>query len=91
MLRTVFFLILFYVLYRLVRFLWLPGDRGKAVYGSRKGVAISDEMVKDPFCEVYVPKGQSIKERVDGQTYYFCSKDCLKGFKKRLKESNRKG
>jgi YHS domain-containing protein len=59
--------------------------------GRGSGEVVSDEMVKDPFCEVYIPKGQSIRARIGGTHYHFCSKECVKGFKKRRKESEKKG
>jgi YHS domain-containing protein len=35
------------------------------------------ELVQDPCCQIYVPKGTAVKKKVKGINYYFCSKECL--------------
>jgi len=47
---------------------------------------ITDEMVMDPNCHVYIPKREAIKAKIAGETIYFCSKECKKKY---LKEKNR--
>lgn len=70
---------LFYILYRL---LFSPGR--KTVDGDRqKSGSEADErdvLVEDPVCHVYVPQGQAVSCRKDGQTFYFCSDKCCKIF-----------
>lgn len=38
--------------------------------------AVDDVMVKDPFCETFVPQNKGIRYVVNGTTYYFCSTTC---------------
>ncbi len=54
--------------------------------GHRHDLALEekDHMVQDPFCRVYVPQGTAVSERIGGQTYYFCSRDCAQAFQKEL-------
>jgi len=40
------------------------------------------EMVQDPVCGSYVPKENALNERIQGETYFFCSPQCAKQFKK---------
>ena len=42
-----------------------------------------EEMVKDPNCETYIPKTESIKKVVHGTTHYFCSEKCAEEFSKK--------
>ena len=40
------------------------------------------EMVQDPVCESYIPKEGALSERILGDTYFFCSPQCARQFKK---------
>lgn len=37
---------------------------------------ISDVLVEDPVCKKLVPKGQAVTAEYEGNTNYFCSKEC---------------
>jgi YHS domain-containing protein len=37
-------------------------------------------MVKDEYCNTYLPKEDAIKEVIEGKEYYFCSKECRQKF-----------
>jgi len=39
-------------------------------------------MVEDPQCGTYLPLSDAIKATIHGQQHYFCSKKCLKEYKK---------
>ncbi|MDY0268532.1 YHS domain-containing protein [Trichloromonas sp.] len=40
-----------------------------------------EEMVRDPQCGTYLPKGDALEEIIDGERYYFCSARCRDAFK----------
>ena len=42
-----------------------------------------EEMVLDPQCNTYVPKGRAITRRVGGKTVAFCSDNCAKQYEER--------
>ena len=42
------------------------------------------EMVKDPYCETYIPRDSAIRARIDGRDHYFCSKECLRKFRDQI-------
>ncbi len=42
---------------------------------------IEDVMIKDPVCQVYFPRKEGVQWRQGGETYYFCSPECLEAFK----------
>ena len=86
MLRLIIFAILCYILYRLVKSLMLPPARKPGESSIRSNGTITDEMVMDPQCSVYIPKREAISAKVAGETIYFCSKECKKKY---LKEKNR--
>ena len=72
MVRIIFFGILAYLLYRIVKGVFSP--KAKVNRGSAQGVV--DEMVQDPFCKTYVPRRDSVKRVIQGQEVLFCSNDC---------------
>jgi len=39
-------------------------------------VPLSGELKKDPACGTYIAAATSIQEKVRGETFYFCSKQC---------------
>jgi YHS domain-containing protein len=41
-----------------------------------------DVMIQDPVCQTYVPAGTAVVERLGGKTYYFCSEDCARHFRR---------
>ena len=86
MLRLIIFVILCYILYRLVKSLALPSPKKSGESPIRSGETITDEMVMDPNCHVYIPKREAITAKIAGETIYFCSKECKKKY---LKEKNR--
>jgi YHS domain-containing protein len=45
----------------------------------------SEEMVKDTECNRYILKKSSKSIEIKGETFYFCSDECLKKFKKKKK------
>ncbi len=67
------------VLYLLVR-------RAIQVWGQPGGGTLTDptQMVQDPMCKAFVPRGNAVSERIGGQTYFFCSSDCAKQFERQL-------
>jgi uncharacterized protein len=50
-----------------------------------------EELVQDPYCQTYIPRGTAVRKRVEGRDYYFCSKECVTKFLDQKKSQNRKG
>jgi YHS domain-containing protein len=55
---------------------------GPAAQGTRAGprqpneVPLTGELKKDPVCGTYIAAATSIQEKVGGQIYHFCSREC---------------
>ena len=49
--------------------------------------ASREDMVQDPVCKTYVPRGSAVSADVGGQTYLFCSRDCADTFQKQVGQS----
>ena len=85
MYRVVLILALFTVLYFLLRSA-VRELREKRREDSHPADQISDknQMIQDPNCRVFVPKGVAVREEIGGQMYFFCSRECAKTFQKQL-------
>jgi uncharacterized protein len=81
--RLLIFLGLLILLYYLVKG-WISPSKGRRMERAGGEWELEGEMVKDPFCETYIPKESAIRARIDGRNYYFCSKECLKKFKDQM-------
>ncbi|MEW6543865.1 MAG: YHS domain-containing protein [Nitrospirota bacterium] len=74
------------VLGLLIIFYFLLRSAVREFLGRRKDQALTgrDQMVQDPVCRMYVPKGAAVEASIGGQTYYFCSHDCAQTFRQQL-------
>lgn len=82
MLRLLLLAIIIYLGYRLFKsyFLEIP-KKGTDISTARS--PRGEEMVLDPQCGTYVPRGDALEGTVDGQKHYFCSKECRKTYQDR--------
>jgi uncharacterized protein len=39
-----------------------------------------EDMVKDPICGVFLPRGDALPETIRGERHYFCSEACRDKF-----------
>ena len=53
-----------------------PGQSSQSSQASGKQVPLTGELKKDPACGTYIAAATSIQEKVGGETFYFCSKQC---------------
>ena len=79
--RLIFFGILAYLLYRIVKGIFSP--KPKVHRGRAQGIV--DEMVQDPFCKTYVPRRDSVRRVIQDQEVFFCSDDCADKYKSQVK------
>ena len=78
MARLVIFLLWGALVYLLWRLLFPPRLRGSAADDD-----VIDTMVHDPQCDTFVPRKSALRRRVRGREYYFCSRECLRAFRRR--------
>jgi uncharacterized protein len=75
MIRFILFVLLIYLGYSLYRTLTraLPGGKGGDLQAkSRHG----EEMVADPQCGTYLPRGDAVEKVLGGKRHFFCSEEC---------------
>jgi YHS domain-containing protein len=79
--RIIIYVILAYVLYRIVKGVLIPGR--KIDDGKSNGVI--DEMIQDPSCKTYIPRRDAIRKIIAGKEYFFCSEKCAAQFESEKK------
>jgi uncharacterized protein len=79
MIRLIYYAIVAYLVYRLIRFFQ---NLGRAVRPTAppSRQQLSGTMVKDETCGTYVPKEEALREVVEGEERFFCSKNCRQKF-----------
>jgi uncharacterized protein len=83
MYRLIILFILIYILYRLLKGVFKMG--GKNYHKDSAGMI--SEMVQDPYCKTYIPRGEAYRKVLDGREIFFCSKECAEKFE--LEEKDR--
>lgn len=59
----------------------------RSLKGPGQPLASRNDMVQDPVCKMYVPRGSAVSADIGGQTYFFCSRDCANAFQNQLGRS----
>jgi uncharacterized protein len=75
MLRLLLFVFLIYVFYLAIKAYRL-GRKPDTRRGRFSDAGSGDEMVLDPQCQTYVPKGEAFRQKGE----YFCSRECARLF-----------
>jgi YHS domain-containing protein len=78
--RQLLFLALFVALGYLLAQLIALKRRTPRAPEPRQPTGVTEEMVRDPYCQIYLPRSQAIRGKVRGQEHFFCSPGCLEKF-----------
>ena len=78
--RQLVFLALIVALAYLVSRLVFPRRHVPRQAGRQPPTATTEEMVRDPVCQVYIPRWGAIRREIRGQERFFCSPGCLDKF-----------
>jgi YHS domain-containing protein len=65
--------------YLLLRLL-LPKHRIPRATGGPNPATVTEELVRDPVCHLYLPRSEAIRRQVRGREYFFCSPGCVDKF-----------
>jgi len=75
MFRLIYFTVLLYLLYLLIKWFFKQGKDYKKAQDD-----MIDEMVQDPVCKTYIPRREAVKKSYGGKKILFCSKECADKF-----------
>ncbi len=84
-LRLLLIFFLTYLTFRVLKIIlsFPPKKQEDSVSFPKNSNILEDEMVKDPICNTYITKKGAITTRMNGKTFYFCSKECREKFMER--------
>lgn len=72
------------LLYYLVRRAIRNMKQDSRAVSLQESQAAGNQMIQDPVCRVFIPRDNAVREKIGGQTYYFCSRSCADTFQKQL-------
>ncbi|MBE0595785.1 MAG: YHS domain-containing protein [Desulfuromonadales bacterium] len=80
MIRLLIFCLLVFFVYKIFRALLrsLPHGQGNSLPPEK--TQRGEDMVQDPQCGTYVPRGDALTASVRGQRHHFCSAKCRDDF-----------
>jgi uncharacterized protein len=78
--RLLILLGIIYLCYRVLKSWMLQAGSPKKTVFNKTAAQIDDVMIKDPYCEIYVPRKDGVHLRINGKDLYFCSKECRDKF-----------
>jgi YHS domain-containing protein len=76
MFRFYIYIILIYVLYKVINNVGQLKSAKNGKYQFKESPVGGEDLVEDPICHTYVPMSQAFKKEISGNDYYFCSKQC---------------
>ena len=80
--RLIATIIIFYLLYRMARWLFLSSGKASKPIPNQQMPSITEDLVEDPCCHTFLPLSQAYRVAIDGKTVYFCSEACYENFRK---------
>ena len=78
--RPLLLLMLTVALGYLISKVLFPKRRVRQETGRQAPTVVAEEMVRDPVCQLYLPRAEAIRRKVQGQEYFFCSPGCFDKF-----------
>ena len=81
MFRFFVFIILIYLLYKVIKTVGKLKPAENENYQFKASSVGGEDLVEDPVCHTYVPLSQAFKKEISGNNYYFCSKQCSEKYK----------
>jgi YHS domain-containing protein len=80
LIRFIIFIVVIYLLYRIVKFFRQKKSVGMNNHKFKSMPVAGEDLVEDPVCHTYIPISQSYEKEIAGKTYYFCSKECCENY-----------
>jgi YHS domain-containing protein len=80
--RLIAAIIIFYLLYRMARWLFLSSEKASKPLPNQQMPSITEDLVEDPCCHTFLPLSQAYKVVIDGKAVHFCSEACYENFRK---------
>jgi len=84
MIRILIMILIGFIGYSLVQALLRPKQKQDCKMPRNRSRA-GEQMVEDPHCGTFIPLSDAVTAQIGGKSHHFCSKKCLKEYKKKHK------
>lgn len=81
--RLIVAVVLIFLLYRAGRWLVSYLNQNKIPSPGKIPPIAREDLVEDPNCKTYIPLTSAIKDVIDGQTCYFCGRQCRDEYRRK--------
>jgi uncharacterized protein len=79
--RLIIAFVIVYLVYRMGKIFFSPSAKERRSFPGSPASITGEDLVKDPYCGTYVPESSAFTVDINGETLYFCSKECLEKYK----------
>ena len=76
MIKLLIFFAIGYFILKTVKGVFGHAAQTRMGSGVKQRTEIDDLMVKDPHCQIYIPKREAVLVEQNGERLYFCSDKC---------------
>lgn len=79
--RLIIACVIVYLVYRLGKTFFSPAAKGRKSFPGRPASITGEDLVQDPYCGTYVPESSALTTNIGGETFSFCSRECMEKYK----------
>ncbi len=83
MMRSLLIVVFLFVIYYALKTVFQSAARGYREDKRNRNGLMGEEMILDPECRTYVPKGRTVTRRIGNQLCSFCSETCAKRYEEK--------
>ena len=84
MIKFMILLLVGYFALKTVKSIFGQGPQARMETGSRRSDEIDGLMVQDLNCQTYISRRDAVRAEHNGETYYFCSRECRDAYLMKL-------
>ncbi len=83
MMRSLLIVVSLFVIYYALRMLFHSAVKGYREGERNHNQSMGEEMLLDPECRTYVPKGRTVTRRIGNKLCSFCSETCANRYEEK--------
>jgi YHS domain-containing protein len=83
MIRSLLIFVFIVVVYYALKTLFRSAVKSYHEEDQKRTRIMGEDMVQDPECHTYVPKGRAVTRHIGGRLRYFCSEACANQYEEK--------
>ena len=84
MIKFIILLLVGYFALKTIKSIFGQDPQARMETGSRRSEEIDGLMVQDLNCQTYISRRDAVRAEYNGETYYFCSRECRDAYLMKL-------